>query len=121
MPATWSWYLSSDEEEKLGYIGRKTERKVCTVRQQTKKAIDALTSQVHLLRAVAFCPEHLNDYLSLHVTVECDKDVAFCSMTRECYLRQARANMSDIFLNLPVYSKLGPETAQKKWLSKEKR
>ena len=113
--------ITNDVEEKLGYMGMKIERAFRIVRQQTNEALDALTSQVHLLRGVAFCPEHVNDYLSHHVVVECDKDGAMCIMTRACYLREARANMSDTFLNLPVYKELGPESSHKEWLSKGKR
>ena len=112
--------ITNDAEGKLGYMGMKIERSFCILRQQTNEALDALTSQVHFLRGVAFCPEHVNDYSSHHVVVECDKDGAVCIMMRACYLREAMANMSDTFLNLPVYKELGPEYSHKEWLSKGK-
>ena len=102
-------------------MGMKFECAARIVRQQTNAALDALTSQVHFLRGVAFCPEHVNDYLSHHVVVECDKDGAMCIMTRACYLREARASTSATFVNLPVYKELGPESSHKEWLFKEKR
>ena len=113
--------MTNDVEEKWGYMGMKIERVFGIVRQQTNEALDALTSQVHLLRGVAFCLQHLNDYLSHHVVVKCAKDGAMCIMTRACHLPEARANMSDTPLNLSVYKELGPESSHKDWLSKGKR
>ena len=113
--------ITNDVEVKLGYMGMKVERAFRIMRQQRNEALDGLTSQVHLLRGVAFCPEHLNDFLSHHVVVECNKDEEMCMVTCACYLREAKANMSDTFLNLPVYKVLGPESSHKDWLSKEER
>ena len=112
--------ITNNVEDKLGYMGMKIERAFRIVRQQTNEALDALTSAVHLLRGVAFCAEHVNDYLSHHVVVKCDKDGAMCMVTRACYLREARANMSYTSLNLAVYKKLGPGSSHKEWLSKGK-